>query len=90
VPAAAKVLAPFTLESFFEETKNPARDIPIGIIGSLAICTILYIVVVATLTGIVPHRLPNMPSPVACATDYLSLSASRPRDEAPSGALIRK
>jgi len=37
-----------------EETKNPQRDIPIGIIGSLAICTILYILVTAVITGIVP------------------------------------
>ena len=37
-----------------EETKNPSRDIPIGIIGSLAICTVLYILVTAAITGIVP------------------------------------
>lgn len=37
-----------------EETKNPQRDIPIGIIGSLAICTLLYILVTAVITGIVP------------------------------------
>jgi APA family basic amino acid/polyamine antiporter len=37
-----------------EETKNPARDLPIGIIGSLIICTIFYIVVAAVFTGLVP------------------------------------
>ncbi|MFN8615081.1 MAG: amino acid permease [Vampirovibrionales bacterium] len=37
-----------------EETKNPQRDIPIGIIGSLLICTILYILVTAAITGVVP------------------------------------
>jgi basic amino acid/polyamine antiporter, APA family len=37
-----------------EETKNPQRDIPIGIIGSLAICTVLYILVTTMITGIVP------------------------------------
>ncbi|HYE65363.1 MAG TPA: amino acid permease [Pyrinomonadaceae bacterium] len=37
-----------------EETKNPARDLPIGIIASLVICTILYIIVAAVFTGIVP------------------------------------
>ena len=39
-----------------EEVKNPARDLPIGIIGSLAICTILYVVVSAIMTGIVPFQ----------------------------------
>jgi APA family basic amino acid/polyamine antiporter len=38
-----------------EETKNPARDLPIGIIASLIICTILYIVVAAVFTGIIPY-----------------------------------
>ena len=37
-----------------EETKNPARDLPIGIIGSLIICTVFYIVVAAVFTGLVP------------------------------------
>lgn len=39
-----------------EEVKNPSRDLPIGIIGSLAICTVLYVVVSAIMTGIVPFR----------------------------------
>jgi APA family basic amino acid/polyamine antiporter len=38
-----------------EEAKNPQRDLPIGIIGSLLICTVLYIGVVAVLTGMVPY-----------------------------------
>jgi APA family basic amino acid/polyamine antiporter len=38
-----------------EETKNPARDLPIGIIASLIICTILYIVVAAVFTGMIPY-----------------------------------
>jgi APA family basic amino acid/polyamine antiporter len=37
-----------------EETKNPARDMPIGIIGSLIVCTIIYILVTAALTGMIP------------------------------------
>ena len=37
-----------------EETKNPARDLPIGIIGSLVVCTVFYIVVAAVFTGLVP------------------------------------
>jgi APA family basic amino acid/polyamine antiporter len=39
-----------------EEAKNPQRDLPIGIIGSLLICTVLYIAVVAVLTGMVPYQ----------------------------------
>ena len=38
-----------------EEAKNPTRDVPIGIIASLLICTVLYIAVVAVLTGMVPY-----------------------------------
>jgi len=39
-----------------EEAKNPKRDVPIGIISSLVICTVLYIAVVAVLTGMVPYQ----------------------------------
>jgi APA family basic amino acid/polyamine antiporter len=39
-----------------EEAKNPQRDVPIGIIASLLICTVLYIAVVAVLTGMVPYH----------------------------------
>ncbi len=56
-----------------EETKNPKRDLPIGILGSLAVCTILYIIVVAILTGMVPYNQLNVPSPVAFAMDHVGL-----------------
>jgi len=39
-----------------EEVKNPKKDLPIGIIGSLIICTIFYIIVAAVFTGIIPYR----------------------------------
>ncbi len=39
-----------------EETKNPARDLPIGIIASLIICTIFYVVVAAVFTGLIPYK----------------------------------
>ena len=48
-----------------EETKNPKRDMPVGIIGSLAICTILYISVAAVMTGVVPYYQLNNAEPVA-------------------------
>ena len=38
-----------------EETKNPARDLPIGIIASLVICTVFYVVVAAVFTGLIPY-----------------------------------
>ncbi len=50
-----------------EETANPQRDLPIGIIGSLVICTVLYIIVSGLLTGIVSYKELNVPSPVAHA-----------------------
>src|SRR3546814_11471766 len=50
-----------------EETRNPQRDLPIGILGSLAICTVLYIVVSLLLTGMVSYRDLNVPYPVASA-----------------------
>ena len=57
--AAALVFFAFigfdAVTSAAEEVKNPTRDLPVGIIGSLAICTILYVVVAAIMTGIVPH-----------------------------------
>ncbi len=50
-----------------EEAKNPQRDLPIGLIASLIFCTIIYIIVSALLTGIVPYNELNVPSPVAFA-----------------------
>lgn len=52
-----------------QEAKNPQRDMPIGILGSLAICTILYILVSALLTGILPYPQLNVAAPVAVAID---------------------
>jgi basic amino acid/polyamine antiporter, APA family len=48
-----------------QETKNPQRDMPIGILGSLAICTVLYITVALILTGIVKYTQLNVPDPIA-------------------------
>jgi APA family basic amino acid/polyamine antiporter len=50
-----------------EEAKNPRRDVPIGIIASLIICTILYIVVSAILTGMVPYDKIDINAPVSNA-----------------------
>ncbi len=50
-----------------EETKNPQRDMPIGIIGTLLICTVLYVSVAVVLTGIVDWRSLSNAAPVATA-----------------------
>lgn len=50
-----------------EECRNPNKDLPIGIIGSLIVCTILYIAVAAVLTGVVPYTELNNAEPVAYA-----------------------
>lgn len=56
-----------------QEAKNPQRDMPIGILGSLAICTILYMAVSAVLTGLVPYTSLNVPDPMAVAVDVIGL-----------------
>jgi APA family basic amino acid/polyamine antiporter len=56
-----------------EETKNPKRDIPFGILASLVICTLLYIVVVTILNGMVPFNELNVASPVAFAMIHAGL-----------------
>ncbi len=56
-----------------QEAKNPQRDMPIGIIGSLLVCTVLYIVVSAIATGIVPYPALDVPDPIALAADRAGL-----------------
>ncbi len=52
-----------------QEAKRPARDLPIGILGSLVICTILYVAVGLVLTGIVPFDRLGVPDPIAVGID---------------------
>lgn len=54
-----------------QEAKNPQKDMPIGILGSLAICTILYVVVSAVLVGMVPYKELNLPAPMAYAMEKI-------------------
>jgi basic amino acid/polyamine antiporter, APA family len=56
-----------------EECCNPKTDIPFGILTSLSICTVLYIIVVAVLTGMVPFNELNVSSPVAFAVIHVGL-----------------
>jgi APA family basic amino acid/polyamine antiporter len=52
-----------------QEAKNPKRDLPIGILTSLAICTVLYIAVAAVLTGLVPYPQLSGPTPIALGVE---------------------
>ena len=56
-----------------EEAKNPQRDLPRAMIGSLVICTVLYVAVAAVLTGIVPYQRLNVSEPLALAFSYLEM-----------------
>ena len=61
-----------------QEAKNPQRDMPIGILGSLAVCTLLYVAVGFVLTGIVPYDKLNVPDPIAVGIDAVGLRVLAP------------
>lgn len=54
-----------------QECKNPTRDLPIGILASLVVCTLLYILVALVLTGVVPYTELGVPDPVAVGIDRI-------------------
>jgi APA family basic amino acid/polyamine antiporter len=58
-----------------QESKNPQRDVPLGMLGSLVICTILYMLVSYVLTGIAPYQTLNVPHPVSQAVEALPATA---------------
>jgi len=57
-----------------QEAKKPQRDMPIGILGSLVICTVLYIAVAAVLTGLVPYTELNVADPIAKGVDVIGIT----------------
>ena len=57
-----------------QEAKKPQRDMPVGILGSLAICTVLYIAVSMVLTGLVSYKTLNVGAPVALGIDATGVS----------------
>ena len=59
-----------------EEAKNPQRDLPFGIVTSLAFCTIIYIIVAGLLTGVVPYTDLNVSSPVAHALTLIGFNGA--------------
>jgi basic amino acid/polyamine antiporter, APA family len=52
-----------------QEAKNPQRDMPIGILASLLICTVLYVLMALVMTGMVPYQSLNVPHPVFVAIE---------------------
>ena len=57
-----------------QEARNPQRDMPIGILASLAICTVIYVSVAIVLTGIVPYTELDVPDPLAVGIDATGLT----------------
>ena len=58
-----------------EETKNPQRNLPIGILGGLAVCTVIYVIVGAVLTGMVPYKELAVADPLARALELAGFRA---------------
>ena len=56
-----------------QEAKNPQRDVPRGILGSLVLCTVLYVMFAAVLTGVVNYKELNVAAPVAVAVDRMGM-----------------
>ncbi|HRD46733.1 MAG TPA: amino acid permease [Caulobacter sp.] len=55
------------------EAKNPSKDVPVGILGALVICTLIYMAVAAVMTGVVPYKELASPAPIAVAIDRMGL-----------------
>jgi APA family basic amino acid/polyamine antiporter len=66
-----------SISTHSEEAKNPKRDIPIGIITSLLLCTVLYILVAGTLTAMVPFDQINKDAPISSAFEKVGLRSAR-------------
>jgi APA family basic amino acid/polyamine antiporter len=74
-----------SISTHSEEARKPQRDVPVGILASLAVCTVLYVAVAAVLTGLVPYTRINTRAAVAAAFDDL---AARERSPALSVAAV--
>ena len=60
-----------TVSAAASETRNPQRAMPVGILGAVAVCTVVYIAVAAVMTGVVPFRELAVPDPIAVAVDRM-------------------
>ena len=70
-----------------QESRNPQRDMPIGILASLAICAVLYVVVSLVLTGLVPYTKLGVPDPIAVGIDAAGPSLRWLRPLVKAGAI---
>ncbi len=61
-----------------QEARNPQKDMPVGIIGSLLICTVLYIIVSGIATGVMSYKELNVPDPIAVVADRAGLGWMSP------------
>ncbi len=61
-----------------QETRKPQRAIPIGVIGSLAVCAVLYVLVAVVLTGLVPYQQLSVPDPMAVGINATGLPWLKP------------
>jgi APA family basic amino acid/polyamine antiporter len=59
-----------------QEARNPQKDMPMGILGSLAVCTVLYVLVSGVMVGLVPYTALGVPAPMAVAIDAASSRAT--------------
>ena len=66
-----------SISTHSEEAKNPQRDLPIGIITSLIVCTVLYVLVAAVLTGMIPYDQIDKDAPVSSAFEQVGLNGAR-------------
>ncbi|MCW3836448.1 amino acid permease [Sphingomonas canadensis] len=71
-----------------QEARNPAKDMPFGIIGSLVVCTVIYMLVAAVMTLLVPYSSLNVPDPVAVVVDSFGESWSWLAKTIKVGAII--
>ncbi|MEN9654817.1 MAG: hypothetical protein RL235_929, partial [Chlamydiota bacterium] len=60
-----------TVATLAQEAKNPQRSVPIGILGSLAVCTVAYVVTSLVLTGVADYRALGVPDPMSVALEYM-------------------
>ncbi|MDE2488358.1 MAG: amino acid permease [Alphaproteobacteria bacterium] len=60
-----------TVSTAASEARDPQKDMPIGILGSLLVCTVVYVAVAAVLTGVAPYRSLGVADPIAVAVDHM-------------------